>query len=47
MGYTATGTIDDLTNQLSSYETYGKIALLVIGALGLVVFYRKRKSLNS
>jgi membrane protein DedA with SNARE-associated domain len=47
LGYTATGTISDVTNQLSSYETYGKIILLILATIGLVWFYRKRKALDS
>lgn len=47
MGYTAQGTLSDLTNQLSGYETYGKIFLLLMGVVGVVYFYRKRKKIHS
>lgn len=46
LGYTAQGTLDDLTKQLSSYETYGKIALLILAVVALFIFYKKRKSLT-
>lgn len=46
LGFTATGTIDDLTSQLSGYETIGKIILLVLAGAGLVWFYRKRRELS-
>lgn len=47
LGYTATGAISDMTNKLSGYETYGKIFLLVVAGIGLVAFYRKRKTFSS
>jgi len=45
LGYTATGTLEDLTNQIGGYELYGKIALLILGAIGVIWFWRKRREL--
>ncbi len=46
LGYTATGTLDEVTKQLSSYESYGKIIFLILAAAGMVWFYRKRRELS-
>ena len=46
LGYTAKGTLDDLSNQLSGLESIGRILLLVLAGIGLVWFYKKRKSVT-
>jgi len=46
LGYTAKGTLDDLSNQLASFESIGRIILLVLAFIALVWFYKKRKTIT-
>lgn len=43
LGYTTTGTLSNLQDTIGSYEMYGKIALLVLFAVALVVFWKQRR----
>lgn len=46
LGYTATGTLSSLQDQIGGYETYGKIALLLALVGVLLWFWVKRRKLH-